>query len=152
ARATRSRSQRRPQLVSAGGARVAAARAPRARRARARARRGKLNGRRSSPGARAAATARARTRKGPAPLRRSSSAAEEDLEHARRVLSVEAAALRRTAQRLDASFARAVDLVAGCRGKVVVTGMGKSGQICRKIASTLASTGTPAFFLHAVEG
>jgi arabinose-5-phosphate isomerase len=53
---------------------------------------------------------------------------------------------------LDHNFARAVALVAGCKGKVVVTGLGKSGQICRKIASTLASTGTPAFFLHAVEG
>ena len=76
----------------------------------------------------------------------------EDLGHARRVLTVEAEALRRTAQRLDPSFARAVELVANCRGKVVVTGMGKSGQICRKIASTLASTGTPSFFLHAAEG
>ena len=51
--------------------------------------------------------------------------------------------------RLDDSFVRAVELLHGCRGKVVVTGMGKSGLICRKIAATLSSTGTPAFFLHA---
>ncbi len=68
------------------------------------------------------------------------------------MLSVEAAALRRASQRLGPDFSRAVELIAGCRGKVVVTGLGKSGQICRKIASTLASTGTPSFFLHAVEG
>ncbi len=75
-----------------------------------------------------------------------------DLECARRVLEIEAAAIRALVRRLDARFVRAVDLIANCRGKVVVTGMGKSGQICRKIASTMASTGTPAFFLHAAEG
>lgn len=84
--------------------------------------------------------------------RRGTSESAADLEHARRVLSVEAGALRRSAQRLGLEFSRAVDLVARCRGKVVVTGMGKSGQVCRKIASTLASTGTPSFFLHAAEG
>ncbi len=51
-----------------------------------------------------------------------------------------------------APFDRAVDVLLGCRGKVVVTGIGKSGIVCRKIAATLASTGTPAFFLHAAEG
>src|SRR5262245_17204946 len=53
------------------------------------------------------------------------------------------------ADRLDESFVRAVKLLEGCHGKVVVTGIGKSGLICRKIAATLASTGTPSFFLHA---
>lgn len=78
--------------------------------------------------------------------------ARRDLAHARRVLAVEADAIRRAARRLDTDFARAVELIANCAGKVVVTGMGKSGQVCRKIASTFASTGTPSFFLHAAEG
>jgi len=73
------------------------------------------------------------------------------LVHARRVLSVEAAAITALAERLDSAFTRAVELIAACAGKVVVTGMGKSGHICRKIAATLASTGTPALFLHAAE-
>src|SRR5262245_33487559 len=55
------------------------------------------------------------------------------------------------ADRLDESFVRAVKLLEGCHGKVVVTGIGKSGLICRKIAATLASTGTPSFFLHAAD-
>jgi KpsF/GutQ family protein len=55
-------------------------------------------------------------------------------------------------ERLDESFIRAIELLRDCRGKVVVTGLGKSGLICRKIAATLASTGTPAFFLHAGDG
>lgn len=101
---------------------------------------------------RGAPRAAARTRKTVPAAPLPEGAQGDDLAHARRVLSVEAAALRRTVQRLDDGFAAAVDLVARCRGKVVVTGMGKSGQICRKIASTLASTGTPAFFLHAAEG
>lgn len=71
---------------------------------------------------------------------------------ARRVLEIEAEALRATADRLGPDFDHAVEFIARCSGKVVVTGMGKSGQICRKIASTLASTGTPSFFLHAAEG
>lgn len=83
---------------------------------------------------------------------RAGTTSRADLAHARRVLAVEADAIHRAAQRLDAEFARAVELIAGCGGKVVVTGMGKSGQICRKIASTFASTGTPSFFLHAAEG
>ena len=52
---------------------------------------------------------------------------------------------------LGIDFERAIDLLFGCRGRVLVTGMGKSGIICRKIASTLSSTGTPAFFLHPAE-
>ncbi len=71
---------------------------------------------------------------------------------ARRVLDVEAAALSAVRDRLDASFGRAIDLLLACRGKVVVSGIGKSGIVCRKIAATFASTGTPAFFLHAGEG
>jgi arabinose-5-phosphate isomerase len=71
---------------------------------------------------------------------------------ARRVLDVETAALVALRDRLDSSFDRAVEIMAACTGKVVVAGMGKSGIMCRKIAATLASTGTPAFFLHAAEG
>lgn len=73
------------------------------------------------------------------------------LARARRVLDVEIAALAAVRARLDARVVRAVDLLAACRGKVVVTGIGKSGLICRKIAATFASTGTPAAFLHAAE-
>jgi arabinose-5-phosphate isomerase len=73
------------------------------------------------------------------------------LQRGRRVLDIEIAALTAVRARLDGRFARAVQLLAECRGKVVVTGVGKSGLICRKIAATLASTGTPAAFLHAAE-
>ncbi len=74
-----------------------------------------------------------------------------DLSLARKVLETEAAAVLALVDRLDDRFARAVVLVRDCRGRVIVTGMGKSGIICRKIAATLASTGTPAFFLHPAE-
>jgi arabinose-5-phosphate isomerase len=77
---------------------------------------------------------------------------ETRLARARRVLDVEARALTGVRDRLDESFTKALDLLLACRGKVVVTGIGKSGIVCRKIAATLASTGTPAFFLHAGEG
>src|SRR5206468_11355265 len=70
---------------------------------------------------------------------------------ARRVLEIEAAALTALSRRVDDSFARAVDLLYGCTGRVVVTGVGKSGDIARKVAATFASTGTPAFFVHAAE-
>ncbi len=70
----------------------------------------------------------------------------------RRTVAVEAAALEDLGRRLGDDFARAVEMLAACRGKVVVTGVGKSGIICRKIAATLASTGTPALFLHPTEG
>ena len=76
---------------------------------------------------------------------------EAALETARRVLRIECEALEETASRLDDDFVRAVDLILQCKGRIVVTGMGKSGQICRKIAATMASTGTSAFFLHAGE-
>lgn len=68
-----------------------------------------------------------------------------------RVLSIEAAAIEAVAARLDDTFTAAVDLLVACRGRVVVTGLGKSGHVARKMAATFASTGTPAFFLHPVE-
>ena len=74
-----------------------------------------------------------------------------DLSLARKVLQTEAAAVLALVDRVDERFARAVELIRDCRGRVIVTGMGKSGIICRKIAATLASTGTPAFFLHPAE-
>ncbi len=74
-----------------------------------------------------------------------------DLSLARKVLQTESAAVLALVDRLDEGFATAVTLVRDCRGRVIVTGMGKSGIICRKIAATLASTGTPAFFLHPAE-
>jgi arabinose-5-phosphate isomerase len=77
--------------------------------------------------------------------------ASEAIRNARRVLSIEASAVAAVAERLDERLDRALDLLAGSAGKVVVTGMGKSGLICRKIAATLTSTGTPALFLHAAE-
>ncbi len=67
---------------------------------------------------------------------------------ARQVLDIEADALRVLSTRLDAGFVDAVQLVLACRGRVVVSGMGKSGHVGSKIAATLASTGTPAFFMH----
>jgi arabinose-5-phosphate isomerase len=73
------------------------------------------------------------------------------LELARTVLSIEADAVRALSARLDERFLDAIGLILACRGRVVVSGVGKSGHIGRKIASTLASTGTPAFFLHAAE-
>jgi len=71
---------------------------------------------------------------------------------AERVLRIEAEAILGVIPKLDASFERAVELLRRCRGRVIVTGMGKSGLIGRKIAATLASTGTPAYFLHPAEG
>ncbi len=74
------------------------------------------------------------------------------IETAKRVLQIEADAVLALQQRLNGDFTRAVKMILDCSGKVVVTGMGKSGLICHKIAATLASTGTPAFFLHPAEG
>jgi len=67
---------------------------------------------------------------------------------AREVLEIEASAVTALIARLDASFTAACRLMLACRGRVVVTGMGKSGHVANKIAATLASTGTPAFFVH----
>ena len=72
-------------------------------------------------------------------------------ESARRVLTIESEAVAALASRLDARFDQAVDLLVSCQGRVVVAGMGKSGIVCQKIAATLSSTGTPAYFLHPAE-
>lgn len=78
--------------------------------------------------------------------------AEHDfLEWAREAMQTEADAVREVARSLDNSFARAAQALLACRGRVVVMGMGKSGHIGGKIAATLASTGTPAFFVHPAE-
>ena len=74
-----------------------------------------------------------------------------DLALARKVLETEAAAILALVPRLDGRFHEAVALLQRCTGRVILTGMGKSGIICRKIAATLTSTGTPAFFLHPAE-
>jgi arabinose-5-phosphate isomerase len=73
------------------------------------------------------------------------------IELAREVLRIEAEAVLRLVDRLGDPFLRSVELILACRGRVVVSGIGKSGHIARKIASTLASTGTPAFFVHPAE-
>ena len=76
---------------------------------------------------------------------------DQDLDAARDVLATEVAGLRALAAALDGAFSHAVALLAGASGRVVVTGMGKSGHIARKIAATFASTGTPALFVHPAE-
>ncbi len=76
---------------------------------------------------------------------------EKSLALARRVLEIEAEAVRALISRIDSSFLAALGLILACHGRVVVSGIGKSGHIARKIASTMASTGTPAFFVHAAE-
>ena len=73
------------------------------------------------------------------------------LELAKKVLRIEAAAILGLVDRLNGDFERAVQILFDCRGRVIVTGMGKSGIICRKIAATFSSTGTSAFFLHPAE-
>jgi arabinose-5-phosphate isomerase len=74
------------------------------------------------------------------------------LASARQAIAIEADAVRALEGRIDDHFARAVELILDCSGRVVVTGMGKSGAVGRKLAATLASTGTPALFLHPAEG
>jgi len=74
------------------------------------------------------------------------------IQQGKRVLEIEARAIAALVDRLDERFAKAVDLLHRCPGKVVVSGMGKSGLIGQKIAATLASTGTPAFFVHPADG
>ena len=73
------------------------------------------------------------------------------LDSARRTLQIEAQAIADLSARLDDTFSRVVDMLLACRGRVVVSGIGKTGHIARKIAATFASTGTPAFFVHAAE-
>lgn len=79
------------------------------------------------------------------------SAAPRALDLAREVLSIEAAAVLALTQRIDETFLLALDIILSCEGRVIVSGMGKSGHIARKIASTLSSTGTPAYFVHPAE-
>jgi arabinose-5-phosphate isomerase len=74
-----------------------------------------------------------------------------DLELARKVLRTEAAAILALVDRVDGRFSGVIDMLRDCRGRVIVTGMGKSGIIARKVAATFSSTGTPAFFLHPAE-
>jgi len=73
------------------------------------------------------------------------------LDTARRVLKIESQAINDVLARLDATFEKAVDILFGCKGRVTVTGMGKSGLIGRKVSATFSSTGTPSFFLHPAE-
>jgi arabinose-5-phosphate isomerase len=75
----------------------------------------------------------------------------DDLALARKVLRTEAEAILSLVDRLDGGFTAAVQMLYECRGRVILTGMGKSGLICRKIAATLSSTGTSAFFMHPAE-
>ena len=74
------------------------------------------------------------------------------IEEAKKVIRIEAEALQSLADSIDEAFRQAVEMILSCRGRVVVTGMGKSGLIGQKIASTLSSTGTPSIFLHPAEG
>ena len=84
-------------------------------------------------------------------ITRASEATFSALETARNVLLTESAAIARLAKRLDENFERVLDLLAGTRGRLIVTGMGKSGLVAKKIAATFSSTGTPSFFLHPAE-
>lgn len=77
---------------------------------------------------------------------------QEMLKHAQNVLRMEAEAILELVPRIDANFASAVEMILQCPGRTVITGMGKSGIIGRKMAATLASTGTPSFYLHPAEG
>src|SRR5512135_1769885 len=73
------------------------------------------------------------------------------IDEARRVLRIEAESLLRVAEKLNGSFSKAVEMVLSCKGKVIVTGIGKSGHVARKISSTFSSTGTPSVFVHPAE-
>src|SRR5688500_1127791 len=77
--------------------------------------------------------------------------ASSDIAHGRVVLEQEIKGLSALAESLDEHFARAVECIAGIRGRMIVSGMGKSGHVARKIAATMASTGTPAHFVHPAE-
>lgn len=78
-------------------------------------------------------------------------APQHALNLAREVLQIEAAAVQALSERLDDNFLKAVNTILGCHGRIIVSGMGKSGHIARKIAATLSSTGTPAYFVHPAE-
>ena len=73
------------------------------------------------------------------------------LKRAKEVLEIEAAAVKALVRNLDRDFTRAVDAMAGCKGRVIVAGMGKTGIVARKISATLSSTGTPSIFMHSAE-
>jgi arabinose-5-phosphate isomerase len=77
---------------------------------------------------------------------------EESVIRAREVLRIEAESISQLIPKLDHNFSRAVDLIYRSKGRVIVTGIGKSGLIGKKIVATMTSTGTPAIFLHPVEG
>jgi len=81
-------------------------------------------------------------------MNKHASAAPRALDLAREVLRIEADAVQMLAARLDENFLRALDVILCCKGRVIVSGMGKSGHIARKIAATMSSTGTPAYFVH----
>lgn len=85
------------------------------------------------------------------PIHRPTAHADHALASARRTLAIEAEAIAALAARLDGGFTQAAQMLLDCSGRVAVSGIGKSGHIARKIAATLASTGTPAFFMHAAE-
>jgi arabinose-5-phosphate isomerase len=76
----------------------------------------------------------------------------EVLESARNTLTIESDSILALRERLNATFFQAIEILSSCTGRVVITGMGKSGLVCQKISSTMASTGTPSFFLHPAEG
>ncbi|MCD6452624.1 MAG: KpsF/GutQ family sugar-phosphate isomerase [Acidobacteria bacterium] len=76
---------------------------------------------------------------------------KDDLAEAKRIFRLEGEALRKVGDKLDENFVKAVELLLNCKGRIIITGMGKSGLIGKKIASTFSSTGTPAFFLNAAE-
>ena len=84
-------------------------------------------------------------------LNKTTQASPRALDLAREVLHIEAAAIEALAQRVDKNFLRALDIILACEGRVIVSGMGKSGHIARKIAATMSSTGTPAYFVHPAE-
>src|SRR5712691_2440363 len=84
-------------------------------------------------------------------VRKLAPASERLVERGKRVLALEAGAVRQLADNLDVAFARAVEILAAAKGRVIVSGVGKSGLIARKIAATFTSTGTPATFLHPVD-
>ncbi|HDZ84432.1 MAG TPA: SIS domain-containing protein, partial [Nitrospirae bacterium] len=77
---------------------------------------------------------------------------KEFIEQAKKILQIEAKAVSALVDRIDERFVDAIEIIYSCTGKIVVTGMGKSGLIGKKIAATFASTGTPAFFLNPAEG
>ncbi|MDH4134740.1 MAG: KpsF/GutQ family sugar-phosphate isomerase [Gammaproteobacteria bacterium] len=81
-------------------------------------------------------------------MKNSAPASPRALDLAREVLNIEASAVQALSARLDDSFLQALDLILNCDGRVIVSGMGKSGHIARKIAATMSSTGTPAYFVH----